>query len=410
MNRPISLAASALLVCLLAACLPSAAAPAALPTLAPSPAVTNTIKVITVEPTLTAIPASPTPENPTPAPTIEPSPTTSVLGFFTFPPDVNPLTGLQVADPALVNRMPVMVKISNYPRYGRPQSGLGSADLVFEYYIGYEVNRFLAIFLSEDPKEAGPIRSGRLVDAQLGMMYPGYLVYGNADLAVEEHLEKFLDKRLLPTKLSPCPPVCGDDTHSLAGMFTYPAEVRTYMTEKTGLPNQAPDLRGMIFDSRLPQSEHPGLVIAINFGVENRGEWHYNRDTGLYQKWIETGEYENDKLVMIPHVDKLNQKQLEYANVVILFADYIQYAPTLHDITIWGNTQGQKAVFFRDGVMTVGSWRTISQDKPIQFFNQFNMPYSLKPGRTWIVLASLQSPLEEPAPGNFELNFNLPYN
>ncbi len=374
------------------------------------PSLTQTVKVITVQPTQT-VQAPQTSSGSKETPQIPPAtPTTEVLGFFNFPSDVNPLTGLKVSDPTTVNRMPVLVKISNYPRYGRPQSGLGSADMVFDYYIGYEVNRFLAVYLSEDPEEAGPIRSGRLVDAQLGSMYPGYLVYGNADRGVQEHLEKYLGKRLLPTKLSPCPPVCGDDTHTLAGIFAYPAKVREYMTGQTGIPDTAPDLRGMIFDPRPPQSDHPGLFIGINFGVENRAEWLYNPERGTYQKWIETGESENGRLVMIPHVDKLTQKQLEVSNLIILFADYIQYAPTLHDITIWGNTTGEKAVFFRDGVMTVGSWRTVAQDKPIQFFNQYNLPFSLKPGKTWIVIASLQSPLEEPAPGKFELKFYLPYN
>ena len=35
-------------------------------------------------------------------------------------PVINPLTGLAVDNPELLNRRPIMVKVSNYPQYGRP--------------------------------------------------------------------------------------------------------------------------------------------------------------------------------------------------------------------------------------------------------------------------------------------------
>src|SRR5215213_9212295 len=50
----------------------------------------------------------------------------------TIAPDpVMPLTGLPIADPAIAVRPAVVVKVSNDPG-ARPQSGLDSADIVFE--------------------------------------------------------------------------------------------------------------------------------------------------------------------------------------------------------------------------------------------------------------------------------------
>src|SRR5262245_38861938 len=54
---------------------------------------------------------------------------------FTVPTSLNPLTGLPPSDPALLDRRPLAIKVANYPRYIRPQSGLTLADNVFEYYI-----------------------------------------------------------------------------------------------------------------------------------------------------------------------------------------------------------------------------------------------------------------------------------
>ena len=91
-------------------------------------------------PAPTEIPvASSTPLPPTVTPSPQPSPTplypSEGYGPSNFPSNVNPLTGLQVADPTLLNRRPVLVKVSNLPRYVRPQWGLSLADIVFEYYI-----------------------------------------------------------------------------------------------------------------------------------------------------------------------------------------------------------------------------------------------------------------------------------
>src|SRR5258708_30095693 len=79
----------------------------------------------TTEPTITPT-AGPT-LTPTASPTWEPTPQGAV-GTFNFPPNVNPLTGEVVADPAVLQRRPLAVNISNAPPLGRPQAGIGDAD------------------------------------------------------------------------------------------------------------------------------------------------------------------------------------------------------------------------------------------------------------------------------------------
>ena len=52
---------------------------------------------------------------------------------FSLPIELNPLTGLPPSDPALLDRRPLAIKVANYPRYVRPQSGLTLADNIYEY-------------------------------------------------------------------------------------------------------------------------------------------------------------------------------------------------------------------------------------------------------------------------------------
>ena len=108
---------------------------------------------------------------------------------FTLPTSLNPLTGLPPSDPALMDRRPLAIKVANYPRYIRPQSGLTLADNVFEYYIEAGLTRFIAVFYGNNSEWVGPVRSGRYFDENIQRMYHAYLVFKFADPRVEKHLE-----------------------------------------------------------------------------------------------------------------------------------------------------------------------------------------------------------------------------
>ncbi|HKY54189.1 MAG TPA: hypothetical protein VJM08_07790, partial [Anaerolineales bacterium] len=73
----------------------------------------------------------PTPLPPTPTEVLiqpESLPADLSVSTLTVPPNLNPLTGLSPSDPSLLERRPMAIKVANYPRYIRPQSGLTLAD------------------------------------------------------------------------------------------------------------------------------------------------------------------------------------------------------------------------------------------------------------------------------------------
>src|SRR5258707_517658 len=80
-------------------------------------------------------PTSPTaPTLPGPTEAVVTPQTISQVGPDQYPDNVDPLTGLEVVDATLLNRRPLAVKVSEFPRRVRPQDGLSYADLVFEHY------------------------------------------------------------------------------------------------------------------------------------------------------------------------------------------------------------------------------------------------------------------------------------
>lgn len=323
-----------------------------------------------------------------------------------IPEGWNPLTGLPVANPALLHRNPVMIKISNFPITGRPHAGLSFADLVFEYYIGEYFNRFLAVFYGQDTPMAGPIRSGRLVDAQLASMFDGILVYGNADERVDNRLEEVLGERALAYKESPCPPVCGDETHSVTGVFAESAGI-TSLLEKKGVKDARPRLGGWLFNNTPPQKALPADFLSVQYATFNRGEWRYDATSGKYLRWIEESDQQKN-VTMIPLTDRVNGTQLSFSNILVLFAFYIQYNETLHDISFWNNTTGQRAILFRDGVAQEGAWKAPQKDGPFVILNPQGTPLQFKPGNTWVVILGLSSTIRQSEPGKWDALFFLP--
>lgn len=107
--------------------------------------------------TSTAVPASATPP---PTPTIQPSRTPQARlalqpggpDLENFPPGTNPLTGLPVQDPALLNLPAVLVSISNMPPTARPQAGTSFAPWIYEMFIGEGTTRFMSVFYGDLPR------------------------------------------------------------------------------------------------------------------------------------------------------------------------------------------------------------------------------------------------------------------
>ena len=85
-----------------------------------------------------------------------------------------PLTGVPTTEVAA--RPALSVKIEN-PREVRPQSGLESADVVWEQVVEGGVTRFVAVYHSSIPPEVGPIRSVRPMDPAITAPVGGIIAF-----------------------------------------------------------------------------------------------------------------------------------------------------------------------------------------------------------------------------------------
>ena len=398
------LAMLGILIIILSACMPDSgvdlnmAATYAAQTLTAMPTDTPT----EAEPTPTPTEADPTPTptevfTPTPEATMEP------VGPVDFPEDINPLTGLRVEDPTILDRRPVLVKVANYPVSGRPHAGLSFADMVFEYFIGGGGNRFVGLFYGQDAEQIGPVRSGRRIDPYLTSLYEGILGMAYADANVNAHIRNILGNRVISDKRL-CPGLCDDGRNLVISTFG-DSEALTRISNERGVVNQRYLLEGMAFDREVPDGGEPADVVDIRFSQVNPSEWRYDAESGLFMRWIDS---EPGRVVnLIPLVDRITDEQLAFANVAVIFVNHNEITPTLHYMDLWDNIIGQRAYVFRDGQGFDLTWRTPRNNQPIQFIDDSGEVFSLKHGNTWVVIMGLNSGVTS-SDGTWTFNFSMP--
>ncbi|CDQ41716.1 MULTISPECIES: DUF3048 domain-containing protein [Virgibacillus] len=100
--------------------------------------------------------------------------------------DIYPLTGIESND-AVDNRI-IGVMINNHSK-ARPQTGLSQADIVFEILAEGRITRFLALYQSEMPEVAGPVRSAREYYFELANAYNALYLYHGAATFVDQMIQ-----------------------------------------------------------------------------------------------------------------------------------------------------------------------------------------------------------------------------
>lgn len=360
-----------------------------------------------------SIVSSPTsiPTTATTAHTLIPTATDSTFGLGNldktsedFPADVDPLTGLQVPDLNILNRRPVSVKISDFPRSNRPQWGLTLADIVYEYYHNNDLTRFHAIFYGHDAKLAGPIRSGRLFDSYLMDIYQSLLVFASADSRV---LDRFAREQL-PWQLEAsleglCPPnpVCRYQPDSVNFLLTDTSTIGNYAISRGG-DNNRPDLHGMAFGQDVPPDGQPLTRIYLYYSHSSYSYWDYDNATGSYLRYEDTQEDLSGRgEAYAPLMDQLTGEQVAAQNVVVIFVPHFHYfyspatdttpATEVVDMDLSGHGP---AYAFRDGQAYEVQWAN-EEGQVLYLIDENGERFPFKPGITWFEVVNDDSKLAQ---------------
>lgn len=381
---------------LIAAC----AGPAAAPTLRPvvvTVYLTGTpVSAGPATPTAIGIATNMTPAGPQATNVASSETPPPIYGPDNYPNGVNPLTGILV-DPARVNRMPVAIKISNYPYSVRPQSGLSSADVVFEHPAEAGLTRFTAVFLQNDVDKVGSIRSARYIDTEIAPMFGALLVTSGSSLGTMQHLranpwfQGVNIWRLISEETDyVCPPLCRDNPNDTNSLFASTKDLRAATSARAGA--QVKSQSGFVFSGAPPAGGVDASEISVDFSSAAHVDWRYIATSRLYTRWQE----KDASGALAAHIDALTKQPITARNVVVLFVSQVNnFVPEDFrdggncglEIQLW--TIGPAKVF-RDGKLYEGRWRR-DKSTGLRLRLEFDdgTLLALGPGNTWFEVVGL---------------------
>ncbi|MBI3942368.1 MAG: DUF3048 domain-containing protein [Chloroflexi bacterium] len=355
------------------------------PTFTPEPPPSPTTRVVTPTPRpATATPLPPTatiPATPTIPPTPEPG---KPLPFLAA--NIASFTGQSVQDSHLLDRIPLIVKINNAPA-ARPQSGLSFADVVVEHLAEGGVTRFDAIFHSQGATRVGSVRSARLLDLELPVIFQSMFAYSGANHDVNQMLwTSDFSKRVIV------------DDGSNTTFFRVPQAGKAYEhTLFTSTQNlwdiaKSRSLEGRPhplwpFADLPPDGGTKGTTISITYNDYNKVKYEYDSSRQLFNRWADGAK----------HLDAWSGEQLTARNVVVLFVNHVEtlivedvLGSKSIQIQLWGTG---RALLFRNGQMFEARWTRKNRLDPLRITDGAGRLIPFKSGNTWIEMVPLALPV-----------------
>jgi hypothetical protein len=179
-------------------------------------------------------------------------------------------------------------------------------------------------------------------------------------------------------------------------LMVVPAEIWEE-ADKRG-SNTKPDLSGLTFSTEPLSPGRPTSQISLKYGSETE-TWKYDAEAatcgpikGCWPRWS----------AGVPHADALNGQQLSAANVIVAYANHVEDKRYLEEdygafkafglqIQLWN--EGPVRIF-RDGQEFGGKWVRVNRGDMLTFVDPDGNPIPLKPGKTWVEVVNLGTPLE----------------
>lgn len=256
------------------------------------------------------------------------------------------------------------------------------------------------------PAEVGPIRSGRLLYVDLHLMFQdSCFIFASASPEILP---------LLPQcYLVPHDEASGGAMMSIEQMKSLAQENRL---SSSGNFNYASN----VFSDTPP----PGGLAAnkINSYVArlNQAAWIYDPLSESYWRYVDDTTPENAGKLHA-EIDRLTGRQLQFENIVVLFVEHeiFEYQETpisaLLDMDLGFGNAGF-AFLFRDGMKYDIRWSTKARDyeketgqaRPIYFVDADGNPVPLKPGRTWLFVATPYSYVTNQGDGSWTIRYVAP--
>lgn len=312
------------------------------------------------EPTATPAPTeAPTPQ-PTEAPTETPETTTGPVSYT---------TGLPF-DGAY---KPVLAVIENSAA-ARPQTGLQSADVVYEVPVESSITRFVCVFSDTIPDGIMPVRSGRVPFLYIQHEWDAvFMHYGGSGSGGGAGEASFYDHELYKDIKFDVDGLKGkwsDYYHRVAGKSA-PHNVYGDVKGAQALYDYDPEPLPWLFgDAAYAGDTVTDIALPMSSGQSNYVTYAYDAANEVYLRSMGGKAFASAE----------TEAQVSVKNIIVQYSTY----KTVSGVKLWKLTGGGDADFYIGGKLVKGRWDRPSVEDPTMFYDAQGQQIVLKPGNTWI--------------------------
>jgi hypothetical protein len=281
--------------------------------------------------------------------------------------------GVMVAED-IANRHPVAVMIENSPA-ARPQTGLTSADIVYEAVTEGGITRFMGIFSQTYPDKAGPVRSARSYFIDWLSEYDAFYAHAGGSPTALSRIGQYSIKDSANDDAFHREPQAG-----VASEHTLFADVSKIYNLGTTSHKWAAtyDTPSWKFKDA---TKTFGTVpkVTLNFSSSQfQVVWTHNPITDTYSRVLDS----------VAHKDAVSGEQITAKTIVVMTVSHspnAPYAGTGKESEWTMSTIGSGPVsVFEDGTRTDGTWKKPSRLERTRFYDGQGVEIPLNSGKIWI--------------------------
>lgn len=269
-------------------------------------------------------------------------------------------------------RRPLAIMIENHPS-ARPQTGLSKACIVYETVAEGGVTRFMAVFVHNDSKVVGPVRSAREYYVDLARQYDALYAHCGGPATIYGIL-KNLDIAGLDEMANSDAYWRGRGRPKPHNLYSSTDKLRAKAKDR-GYEDQVFYQKPNFKDDEPVESRPESSTIEIKFSRPTFAvRYEYDKKSNRYKRFM----------AKKPHIDAIDDQQIAPKNVVI------QYNPIA---SVANDPKGRmqvnligmgNAIVFQDGKVIPATWQRPMVSDLTRFFDAAGAEIKFNTGQTWI--------------------------
>lgn len=280
---------------------------------------------------------------------------------------INLITGLPCDN---YNRRPIAVMFPG-DSVARPLSGISDADMVFEMQVIEDsMTRLMAVFICNDPKELGSIRSARHDFIPLAMGIDAiYVHWGGSHFALDKLNKKIMNnidalKNPYSSFFRKSGIAAPHNGFTSLNRLINSARKLNYRLENNfeGYPHETQSARN-----------NKSQTIKIGYTYPFNVEWRYDYEKNTYFR-LRGGKSE---------MDKNNGQQAKAENIVVMRSNSRQIEGQYNDVDVEGEGIAE---FYSNSGTAKGKWTKDKSDlkSKLYFLDENGEEFKFVPGSIWV--------------------------